>query len=86
MSLNVNDVFLMFGLDLLLLICFGCCYVVFGRMIYFITFPCVIGIEMVGWLRAEVGYQEYESSNLLQESLLDHGFKIQNNVANDINN
>ena len=39
-------------------------------------------IAMKIWDLAEVGYQEYESSNLLQESLLDHGFKIQNNVAN----
>ena len=39
-------------------------------------------IAMKIWDMAEVGYQEYESSKLLQESLLDHGFKIQNNVAN----
>ena len=39
-------------------------------------------IAMQIWDLAEVGYQEHESSKLLQNSLADHGFKIQNNVAN----
>jgi len=39
-------------------------------------------IAMQIWDLAEVGYQEYKSSKLLQDALEDHGFKIQNNVAN----
>jgi len=39
-------------------------------------------IAMQIWDLAEVGYQEYKSSILLQDALEDHGFKIQNNVAN----
>ena len=39
-------------------------------------------IAMQIWDLAEVGYQEYKSSKLLQDSLKDHGFNIQNNVAN----
>ena len=38
-------------------------------------------VAMTIWDLAEVGYQEYESSQLLQKSLKDHGFKIQTNVA-----
>ena len=38
-------------------------------------------VAMTIWDLAEVGYQEYESSKLLQNSLKDHGFKIQTNVA-----
>jgi len=38
-------------------------------------------IAMTIWDLAEVGYQEYESSQLLQDSLKDHGFRIQTNVA-----
>ena len=34
------------------------------------------------WGIAEVGYQEYKSSNLLKESLSKEGFRIQSNVAN----
>ena len=39
-------------------------------------------IAMQIWDLAEVGYQEYKSSKLLQDTLEEHGFKIQNNVAN----
>jgi len=39
-------------------------------------------IAMQIWDLAEVGYQEYKSSKLLQDSLKNHGFNIQNNVAN----
>ena len=39
-------------------------------------------IAMQIWDLAEVGYQEYKSSKLLQDSLKGHGFNIQNNVAN----
>ena len=38
-------------------------------------------VAMTIWDLAEVGYQEYESSKLLQDSLKDHGFRIQTNVA-----
>jgi aminobenzoyl-glutamate utilization protein B len=38
-------------------------------------------VAMTIWDLAEVGYQEYESSQLLQDSLKDHGFRIQTNVA-----
>ncbi|GIT37176.1 MAG: hypothetical protein Ct9H300mP6_10440 [Gammaproteobacteria bacterium] len=38
-------------------------------------------VAMTIWDLAEVGYQEYESSKLLQNSLKDHGFRIQTNVA-----
>ena len=38
-------------------------------------------VAMTIWDLAEVGYQEYESSKLLQNSLKNHGFKIQTNVA-----
>ena len=34
------------------------------------------------WDLAEVGYQEYESSNLLKESLKKKGFTIEENIAN----
>jgi len=34
------------------------------------------------WEIAEMGYQEYRSSNLLKEALSEEGFRIQNNVAN----
>ena len=34
------------------------------------------------WDLAEVGYQEYKSSNLLKEALSEEGFRIQDNVAN----
>ena len=34
------------------------------------------------WDLAEVGYQEYKSSNLLRETLSEEGFRIQDNVAN----
>ncbi|MDP7196073.1 MAG: amidohydrolase, partial [SAR202 cluster bacterium] len=34
------------------------------------------------WDIAEMGYQEYKSSNLLKEALSEEGFRIQNNVAN----
>jgi len=34
------------------------------------------------WDIAEVGYQEYQSSSLLKESLAKEGFRIENNVAN----
>ena len=39
-------------------------------------------IAMQIWDLAEVGYQEYKSSKLLQDTLEEHGFKIQINVAN----
>ncbi|SVD06273.1 uncharacterized protein METZ01_LOCUS359127, partial [marine metagenome] len=39
-------------------------------------------IAMQIWDIAEVGYQEYKSSKLLQDTLKEHGFNIQNNVAN----
>ena len=39
-------------------------------------------IAMQIWDLAEVGYQEYKSSKLLQDTLEEHGFKIQNNLAN----
>ena len=39
-------------------------------------------IAMQIWDLAEVGYQEYKSSKLLRDTLEEHGFKIQNNVAN----
>jgi len=39
-------------------------------------------IAMQIWDLAEVGYQEYKSSKLLQDTLEEHGFMIQNNVAN----
>jgi aminobenzoyl-glutamate utilization protein B len=39
-------------------------------------------IAMQIWDLAEVGYQEYKSSKLLQDALEEHGFKIQNNLAN----
>ena len=39
-------------------------------------------IAMQIWDIAEVGYQEHKSSKLLQDTLKDHGFNIQNNVAN----
>ena len=34
------------------------------------------------WDMAEVGYQEYQSSSLLKESLAKEGFRIEDNVAN----
>jgi len=34
------------------------------------------------WDIAEVGYQEYQSSSLLKDSLAKEGFRIENNVAN----
>ena len=34
------------------------------------------------WDYAEVGYQEYKSSNLLKEQLLKEGFSIKSNIAN----
>ena len=34
------------------------------------------------WDIAEVGYQEYQSSSLLKESLAREGFRIEENVAN----
>ena len=40
-------------------------------------------IAMQIWDIAEVGYQEHKSSKLLQDTLKDHGFNIQNNVAKE---
>ena len=39
-------------------------------------------IAMQIWDIAEVGYQEYQSSSLLKESLAKEGFRIEENVAN----
>ena len=39
-------------------------------------------IAMQIWDIAEVGYQEYQSSSLLKESLAKEGFRIEDNVAN----
>ena len=39
-------------------------------------------IALTIWDLAEMGYQEYESSNLLKESLKKKGFAIEENVAN----
>ena len=40
------------------------------------------GVALKIWDWAEVGYQEYKSSELLQSELAAHGFKITKNVAN----
>ena len=40
------------------------------------------GVALKIWDWAEVGYQEYKSSELLQSELATHGFKITKNVAN----